>query len=201
MIQNVCAGVGSVTVTDATSNTAMEEYVIEELPCPVVVWNNMIITQPSGGECNGSIGLDSTLFIDSSFFHVDSFWSIDSIHFTPYYIFPHLCPGVYHLYFRNPLFTGCICPAGEFLLSDITATDELTASFSLYPNPVIHTLQLSADIPLIAELIDLQGNRLFVSDPKTFHQISMDDFPEGMYVVRISDGNKVSYRKIVKTVK
>jgi hypothetical protein len=57
---------------------------------------------------------------------------------------------------------------------------------------------LSADIPLAVELIDMQGRKLFISDPKTFHQISMGEFPEGMYVVRISDGEKVSYRKIVK---
>lgn len=198
-IQNLCAGTGSITVTDAASNAIMAEFAVEDLPCPQVVWTNMIITQPSDGQCNGSIALDSISLIDSSFFHVDSFWSIDSIHFTPYYIFPHLCPGIYQLYIRDPL-VNCICPAGEFNLYDITATDELTVAFNLYPNPVINALQLSADIPLAAELIDMQGRRLFASDRKNFHQISMGEFPEGMYVVRISDGEKVSYRKIVKAV-
>ena len=196
-IQDLCAGIGSITVTDAAGNTATVEFQVKDLPCPAIEWTNLIITHPSNGQNNGSISLDSIPYINSPDFHVDSFWSIDSVHFTPYYIFPHLGPGDYHLYIRDPL-VGCICPAGVFNLYNITATEELTASFNLYPNPVINTLQLSADIPLVAELIDMQGKRLFVSEPGTFHQISMAGYPEGIYLVRISDDRGSSYEKIVK---
>ena len=197
-VQDLCAGIGSITVTDAAGNTASVEFQVKDLPCPVVGWTNLIVTQPTDGQNNGSIALDSIPFIDSSFFHVDSFWSIDGIHFTPYYIFPHLGPGVYQLYIRNPLMTSCICPAGEFLLYDITATEELAASFNLYPNPVINMLQVTSDLPLTIELLDLQGRKLIVSDAKTFHQIQMSEYPEGIYIARISDGRGSAYEKILK---
>lgn len=198
IIQNVCPGIGTVTVTDATGNMTSEDYFIEILACPEVKWTNLIITQPSDGQDNGSIALDSTL-IDTSLFYVDSFWSIDGIHFTPYYIFPHLGPGIYHLYIPHPFDSTCICPAGEIVLYDITSTEELFPSFDLYPNPVSNLLHLTSDIPLSVELLDVQGRSLELFGASTVHEIPMSDFPDGIYVVKISDGEKVSYKKIVKS--
>lgn len=201
-IYNQCVGLGSITVTDEVGNSATAEYVIEKYPVPHLIIDSpyYAISQPSGGQNNGSIALDSSFVIDPSGLYLDSAWSIDGINFTYYHIFPHLGPGVYHLYVRTV--QGCaILASDDIILYDITGTEELTASFNLYPSPVINMLQLSADIPLKAELMDMQGRRLFVSGSKTFHQIFMRDYADGIYVVRISDGEKVSCRKIIKTEK
>jgi len=195
---NACAGIGSVTVTDAVGDTAAVQFYVLDPISPTLYFTNLIITQPTGGQSNGSIAMDSMMIIiDTTFLNPDSLWSLDSIHFTPYYIFPHLGPGIYHLYIK-PLF-GCTIRAGnEIILYDVTAVEDLTLSFDLYPNPVSDILQLSADIPLSLELYDMQGKRWLTSDAKRYQQISVAEFPDGMYVLKISDGERNTFRKIVK---
>ena len=197
-IQDVCSGWGSVTVTDAIGDTISEDFELPEIPAPMVYFTGLIITQPTEGQNNGSISLDSTTFVDSSWYHVDSFWSIDSIHFIPYYIFPHLGPGVYHLYVIDPIF-GCVIRAeNEIILYDITAVDEVDISFHIFPNPVSGELQLHAYLPLEVDLMDLNGRKIFSETSGKDHSIQMGDYLDGIYLLKISDGLKSTYEKIVK---
>jgi hypothetical protein len=197
-IQDVCEGWGSVTVTDAIGNTISEDFEMPGIPVPIIYFPNLIITQPTDGQNNGSIALDSTTFIDSSWYHVDSFWSIDSINFIPYYIFPHLGPGVYHLYVIDPFF-GCVIRASnEIILYDITAVENLDISYHLFPNPVATELHLNSDIPLEVELLDLNGRKIFRDRASDDHSIQMADYPEGIYILKMSDGVKAAFEKIVK---
>jgi len=194
---NACAGIGSVTVTDALGERDSVTFLVPEGNTPLVYLGGLIITQPSNGQNNGSISVDSTQ-LDTSVIN-DFHWSLDSINFNPYFIFPHLGPGVYHIFIIDP-FTGCIVRAqNEIILYDITSVESVKVDFNLYPNPVSNFLQLTSDIPLSAELIDMQGRILMFSELNTFHQIQMHDYPDGIYVVKISDGKRVSYRKIIKS--
>ena len=196
-IQDVCSGWGSVTVTDALGDTISVDFELPEIPAPYVFITGLIITQPTDGQNNGSIALDSIPFMDSSFYHVDSFWSIDSVNFIPYYIFPHLGPGVYHLYVIDPL-SGCVFRANEIILYDITGVEGLDISFQLFPNPVTTELQLNSDVPLEVELLDLNGRKIFSESSNNNHSIQMVDYPVGMYILKITDGMNSSYEKIIK---
>ena len=199
-IANQCAGAGYITVTDELGNSATGKYSIQSIPVPVLVGLDSMyftITQPSGGQNNGSIAVDSSFVLDPTGMYLDSVWSIDGINFTIYHIFKHLGPGVYRLYVRTV--QGCAVPAtGEFLLYDITSLENLTTSYNLFPNPVTDMLQVTSEVPLTIELFDLQGRKLNFSDDMTFHQIQMSEYPEGIYIARISDGRGSSYKKILK---
>jgi hypothetical protein len=197
-IQDVCSGWGSVTVTDALGEVISVDFELPDIPAPYVFITGLIITQPTDGQNNGSIALDSIPFMDSSFYHVDSFWSIDSVNFIPYYIFPHLGPGVYHLYVIDPL-SGCVVRANEIILYDITGVEDLDISFQLFPNPVTTELHLYSDVPLEVELLDMNGRKIFSERSSDDHSIQMADYPEGIYFLKISDGEKLAFRKMVKT--
>lgn len=198
-IYDQCVGKGYITVTDDLGNSTTGKYAIDAYPVPVLALLDSMyftITQPSGGQNNGSIAVDSSFVLDPNGLYLDSVWSIDGINFTIYHIFSHLGPGVYHLYVRTV--QGCAIPVGEFILYDITSLENLITNFNLFPNPVTDVLQLTSDIPLTADLIDMNGKTLFVSEAKRFHQILMSEYPEGIYIVRISDGEKFSYRRVIK---
>ena len=103
---NACPGLGSVTVTDALGNTEADSFYVPDPIIPIVWIPNLIITQPTGGQNNGSISVDSSGAIG----HPDPLWSLDSIHFNPFYIFKHLGPGIYHLYIGdfNRMYYSCL---------------------------------------------------------------------------------------------
>ena len=190
---NACPGLGSITVTDALGNTEADTFYSPDPIVPVIIVN-LIITQPTDGQCNGSIFLDSTGVVG----HPDPSWSLDSIHFNPYYIFSNLCPGTYPLFIYVAL-TGCIYHQGDIILYDVTAVENLNPSFSLYPNPVTTDLQLHADLPLSVDLMDMNGKLIFKENAKRDHAIDMAAFPAGTYILKISDGEKFAFKKIVKT--
>lgn len=199
-IYDQCVGKGYITVTDDVGNSTTGKYAIDAYPVPVMALLDSMyftITQPSGGQNNGSIAVDSSFVLDPTGMFLDSVWSIDGVNFTIYHIFSDLGPGVYRLYIRT--IQGCAIPvSGEFVLYDITSLENLSTAFNLFPNPVTDILQLTSDLPLTIELFDLQGRKLIVSDAKSFHQIQMSEYPEGIYIARISDGKKFSFQKIIK---
>ena len=76
----------------------------------------------------------------------------------------------------------------------------------VYPNPVIDELTVSISIPLSAEILvevlDPQGRimqqkELFV-DQEELIRIDMSNYIEGLYFIRILDGNRLSVVKVIK---
>ncbi len=74
-----------------------------------------------------------------------------------------------------------------------------TSTFSAYPNPVINELNLDVEKGANVAVYDIAGNKVVSvenADAKT--TISMANFAEGTYVVKVSDSKGVSAKKIVK---
>ena len=190
-----CSGTGSVTVTDAIDSVASIDFDLPEIPAPQIIFTNLILVHPSGGQNNGMIIIDTSMFVDT---FPNEMYSLDSINFTPYHIFRNLAPGTYYIYTVDPLF-GCIIRANNpLILYDITATQDLTSSYSFYPNPVISDLFINADIPIHVEILDINGHSLLRSAISQSVQLKLDGFPPGMYVAKISDEHKSVFRKIIK---
>jgi hypothetical protein len=76
-------------------------------------------------------------------------------------------------------------------------------SINIFPNPAITEawLQLPANIPLTdmqIELYNPTGRLLYKAQPtSTFHKIETAQLPVGLYVVRLWDGNKWQWGRLV----
>lgn len=77
-----------------------------------------------------------------------------------------------------------------------------TTSFSnitLYPNPVNDKLSIDLDEVAILEVIDMQGKVLLQTSVETgLNGIDFSSFNQGIYIVRISNQNKVYTQRIIK---
>jgi len=183
---NLCAGQYSVTVTDASGCTAVNSV---NLTDPVQIsLTGLIVIQPTNGQNNGSIEVPGNL--------PGVTFSLDGINFSSNHIFTNLGPGTYIVYFKDA--QGCIGYSDEIILQDISAVNELNSYFSFYPNPVFNEVHIDSDVPLSVELLDVQGRMLEIEDFNFTHKVSMVNFSEGIYFLKISDGEKYAFRKIVK---
>ncbi len=79
--------------------------------------------------------------------------------------------------------------------------------FTVYPNPSNHFVQIKLEEPiennLLIEIINLNGECVyrkyhFDSSAENIISINLASLPSGIYLCRISDGGKLSTRKVVK---
>lgn len=100
---------------------------------------------------------------------------------------------------------------GVFILPESSADHRLTVVFTydplllyedvpmvLYPNPVLHNLYVaSSQLVLRAELFDLTGRRLYMSDVgNDYFKIDMSIYRNGFYILRLHTAVGVTSRKI-----
>ncbi|MBS3915813.1 MAG: T9SS type A sorting domain-containing protein [Bacteroidetes bacterium] len=92
--------------------------------------------------------------------------------------------------------TGCYSDTTEIQIKSLR-THQLTAHLlNVYPNPVTETLNFSPSGPHKYSLYNAQGQLLEQGFGST---ISFSEFPEGLYVILISDENRMPLiKKIVK---
>jgi len=184
----LCAGEYTITVTDANGCSSVGTAIIVD-PSPFEI-NDIIVTQPSDGQNNGSI----TILVFGGSAPIQ--YSLNCLAYTPSNVFVGLGPGVYIVCIKDA--NGCVTQE-EVVLEDLSAVNELNVFFRIYPNPVLDKIHIDFDIPLAVELLNLEGKRIAQESFKTDHEITMTDFPGGMYVLKISDGENCAYRKIVKS--
>lgn len=88
----------------------------------------------------------------------------------------------------------------RYRLVSSTGTVAVGQEISLYPNPVQERLYVNSDQPLSrVEVYSLQGIPMFLSDsPGTISEIPSQNWPTGMYIVRLYIHDKLVVRKLQK---
>ncbi|MCG8700499.1 MAG: carbohydrate-binding protein [Bacteroidales bacterium] len=83
--------------------------------------------------------------------------------------------------------------------SSILHTRESLGNISIYPNPVKEVLYVNAWATRI-ELYNISGKKVYADIVKTFDgmTINVEKLPQGMYFIRIDDGNSVSTHRFIK---
>jgi len=69
--------------------------------------------------------------------------------------------------------------------------------FKVFPNPVVDYLTFESKENYHIELLTIGGNLLYRIDSRNV-LIRMDNYPQGIYLLKISDGENIHIRKIVK---
>ncbi len=69
--------------------------------------------------------------------------------------------------------------------------------FKVFPNPVVDYLTFESKENYHIELLTIGGNLLYRIDSRKV-LIRMDNYPQGIYLLKISDGENIHIRKIVK---
>ncbi len=90
-------------------------------------------------------------------------------------------------------------PVGTFGIGVKEIQSNSTSSFTAYPNPVINDLKLDVEKGANIAVYDIAGNEVVtVENADVNTTISMANFAEGTYVVKVSDSKGVSAQKIIK---
>jgi Leucine-rich repeat (LRR) protein len=93
--------------------------------------------------------------------------------------------------------TNCNYPLGCFNINP-NSVQEIPHSISLYPNPTNENITISIDNfngNIQTQVYDLIGNRLQISNETT---ISLRDYARGIYLLKVSYGDKVEEMKVIK---
>lgn len=83
----------------------------------------------------------------------------------------------------------------------IARSNKVNYSFAVYPNPAsdyiyVHSNEFRDEIKV--ELVSILGKRIVSSEVKRNHSIPVNDYPRGVYVIRIiSDNNVIGTKKII----
>lgn len=74
-----------------------------------------------------------------------------------------------------------------------------SSRFSMYPNPVNNELKLNVEEHAQIKIYNIVGAEILtIEDAEATHTINMSSFPEGSYIVKVSDSNGVSAQKVIK---
>ena len=182
-----CAGEYILQVTDSNGCTSTATTVLTE-PAPFFI-SNLIVENPTSGQDDGSITVIASGGIPPLSY---------SINGSPYQasnFFTGLPPGTHEVCVKDA--SGCIV-CQEVTLEEMVAVQDLDYAFILYPNPVRNTLHIESDIPIAVSIMDLHGKLMKVESFKTDHELLITDYPVGMYIVKVSDGYRSSYKKIIR---
>jgi hypothetical protein len=186
---HACAGSGKVTVQDAAGNTATIDYVVKD-PLPISL-DKLIVKQPTPGLTNGSIELTVT---GGSLPYT---FSRDGLHYSTANQFSNLAPGLYVISIRDV--KGCLVQSSTIELDSVAKSKDLNAFYRLSRNDDTHVLHMYSRIPLTIDLMDLPGRVLTQEGLSKSHDIPLDDLDYGVYILKISDGLKTAFEKIVKS--
>ena len=71
--------------------------------------------------------------------------------------------------------------------------------YIIYPNPIqnVLTIERMDDMPATYEIMDMSG-RSFKTGTLDANPIDVSRLKAGIYIIKIDDGEEVTYRKIIK---
>ena len=182
-----CTGQYTVFVTDALGCQATEDVFIGTESNLEIV--NLDILSATNGHPNGSAEVEVEGGIPPYSY------SIDGVQYQPTSIFDGLPPGPYCITILDDL--GCYIKTDTFLIENITNVTGITPNFKIYPNPVTTILNVESNVPVSLDLIDLNGRILNQLPISILHEVSIAEYPHGVYIVRLSDIAGNTYRKQV----
>ncbi len=102
-------------------------------------------------------------------------------------------------YWVTQTVNGCESEALEVLVEELGVNDLNANMFSVYPNPVKTTLNISGmkNIDLV-EIFDMTGRKLASQTEIQHNQIDFSPFEKGTYLIRISNGKDNQVIKVIK---
>lgn len=113
------------------------------------------------------------------------------------------CNAVFWMNNSNAnLFGAKLCSNG--MLVNISEPEIAAHDFSVFPNPATNDVTIRFDenqqtANTTLSLLDMQGKLLYSNEVKNNHEasISIRNYAPGIYLIRVTNGNQNSYRKLV----
>lgn len=113
------------------------------------------------------------------------------------------CNAVFWMNNSNAnLFGAKLCSNG--MLVNINEPEVASHDFSVFPNPATNDVTIRFDenqqtANTTLSLLDMQGKLLYSNEVKNNHEasISIRNYAPGIYLIRVTNGNQNSYRKLV----
>lgn len=185
-LMNLCSGLYVVTVIDDAGCTADATILINS-PAQLGI-DTIIIINEINGQSNGEI-------IAGSFIVPGSLYAINNGPFQASNVFTGLPAGNYVVTIK---YGDCTIEYEvEVLNIQTEAVNEMHTNFRCYPNPASTYLFADADVQITIDVLDLQGHTIRHNEKSFLHQISLEGIVPGLYLLRISDGSGLAYRKVV----
>jgi hypothetical protein len=185
---DACAGKGTVTVKDIGGNTTTAEWELKDPP-PIGI-DRLQTRQPTAGQSDGRIEIEVTGGL------LPYQFSLDGEKFSTSNIFNGLAPGSYVINIKDT--NGCNVQSGSVVLEVANKTLELKSLYHLTYNEEKEILHLYSNVPLYMQLIDLVGRKIQDEELSKGHDVFMDNLDYGVYFLKVTDGMRTSYEKIVK---
>lgn len=185
---DACAGTGEIVVKDIAGNVATGAYsVIDPLPIGI---DKLITKQPTAGHNDGWIEIQiSGGLLPYQF-------SLDGEKYSTSNEFYNLASGSYVINIKDS--NGCLVQSSTIVLDRVMRTSDLKTAYHMNFNNENRSIHLYANFPLKIKLTDLQGRVFQKEDFNTSHDINLDNLDYGVYFLKISDGVRNSYERIVK---
>ena len=185
---DACPGSGEVVVKDMAGNVATGAYAVID-PQPISI-EKLITRQPTAGHNNGLIEIE----IAGGMLPYQ--FSLDGEKYSTSNEFYNLAPGSYVIYMKDT--NGCLVQSSTIVLDGVMRTPDLKTVYRMNFNTENRSIHLYAPIPLKMQLTDLQGRVLQKGDLELSHDINMDNLYYGVYFLKISDGMRNSYERIIQ---
>ena len=187
-LYDACAGTGEVVVKDIEGNVATGAFsVIDPLPIGI---EKMITKQPTAGHNDGRIEIEIAGGL------LPYHFSLDGEKYSTANAFYNLAPGSYAIYIKDT--NGCLVQSSTIVLDGVIRTPDLKTVYHMNFNSESQMIHLYAKIPLTMQLTDLQGRVLQKGDLDLSHDINLDNLYYGVYFLKISDGMRNSYERIIQ---
>lgn len=192
-IAQLLAGTYAVTITDISSCTATDQYVLNE-PSSVSALVSSTPTS-SGATCDGSI----TVTINGGTLPYSYLWNDPMIQ-TGATAF-NLCPGMYSVSVNDS--NDCLLEAGPFAVIppvDPTGIEEMQAAqHRAYPNPANDIIFINLNHPTESTTLTLfstTGQVVWEGSATQNTSINTASLPAGTYLLQILNNGKSSWERI-----
>ncbi len=149
----------------------------------------LITTDATNGQADGSVEVNVGGGIEPYLY------SIDGIFFQLSTVFTGLPPGSYCITIQDA--NGCFIKTDTFVIYNITAIHEIFPGLTVYPNPTSSQLYVTCDQLLSLDLMDLNGTLLKQSPLSRTHEVRVEEFPRGMYLLRLSGASGHQFQKLI----
>ena len=194
VINDLCPGVYSVTVTDSSTGCWQIKYGYLYKPDSIVVSSIHVIPVVAGDSGN--------IIVTANAGNYPLQYSLDSVHYQQASTLILSSNGSYNVYIKNSI--GCIVQR-TVLVSGIEDLTQQT-DWNIYPNPVSRELNISFNLSrnINADILitNILGQKIFFraqAMPAGINTVTEDVslLSSGTYFVRLYDGNTFSTHKFV----
>jgi len=185
---DVCAGKGSVTVKDIAGNSSTANW--ELIDPPPIGIEKLLTKQPTAGQSDGRIEIEVTGGL------LPYQFSLDGEKFSTSNVFNGLAPGAYVINIKDT--NGCTVQSGTIILNVVAPSADLKSLYHLTYNEEKKILHLYSNVPLYMQLLDLVGRKMEDEELSKGRDIFIDNLEYGVYFLKVTDGTRTSYEKIVR---